>query len=233
MYDDIFSLIRGQGHAIENLEDGAVALSHMKSELERLFSQWKTLENEERKERVALLSDELSHWQTYEEILALEDRIEKIGFSHPERDANRVLGAFKGIVRAFESKIAKAGVLANGKTVLKTILNSESSALKTFFREFFETIGATPFDERASDAAWRVFRSKIWTVSERYLRCMEKTAHPCEPFESFRFSLRERIQKIAEIPEALPGQTETLKLVDFLKIHWFRIAALHWLQDAK
>lgn len=110
VYDDTYSLMRSQHHALESLEKKKEFLSELKDEaIPEMLLRWQRIgySDEEKTSDIATLVILLEKSLSYNERRALEDRIQRINLDHPERDRMKLIGACNDLMREMESKIEK------------------------------------------------------------------------------------------------------------------------------
>lgn len=142
VYDDTYSMLRWQQHALDSLKRKIEFLSEIRDDLiPALIIRWQRpwYTEDEKKNDLAILEELLQKKLSYNERRALEDRIRKIQLDHPERDRLRLVGACNDLIKETQKKIEKNAEISRQ---LAWIRNQEK-ALRISFDHFYdEIIGA-------------------------------------------------------------------------------------------
>lgn len=139
VYDDIYSLMRGQRHALDSLEKKIEFLSVIKdSDIPELSLKWKNEDytDDQKRTDIAILVEKLKKKISYSEKRALEDRIREITFDHAERDCLRLIGACNDLIRETQEKIEKNAEISRQLEWLK----HEEKAKRIGFEKFYEEL---------------------------------------------------------------------------------------------
>ena len=86
VFSEVFSLVRSQEKAMEEMAIKNQGISKLKLRIRSLISEWSGVAENDKKAELRAIALELSSKETFYSISALEGRLEKIDFSHPEKD---------------------------------------------------------------------------------------------------------------------------------------------------
>lgn len=111
IFDNIFSLARSQEKAIDAMTGRSEKIESLKEKIDSLLLRWYDLADEERRNKIIKLQEELHGKQTFHEISALRWRIEKIDFSNSQISTGRLIGAWNDLMRAYSENMGKSGTL--------------------------------------------------------------------------------------------------------------------------
>lgn len=93
VYDDVFSLIRGQQKALAHLHEKRKKLRTLHNHsIPTILLQWKepNYTQEAKDQDIQSIKDVLRGSMTFHEERALHDRLERIQHLHPEQDVRRI-----------------------------------------------------------------------------------------------------------------------------------------------
>lgn len=111
IFDNIFSLARSQEKAIDAMTGRSEKIESLKEKIDSLLLRWYDLADEERRNKIIKLQEDLHGKQTFHEISALRWRIEKIDFSNSQISTGRLIGAWNDLMRAYSENMGKSGTL--------------------------------------------------------------------------------------------------------------------------
>lgn len=111
VFHDIFSLARSQEKAIDAISNRSEKVEFLKERIDELLLKWYDLADEERRNEIIKLREELQGKQTFHEISALRWRIEKIDFTNTHISTGRLIGAWNDLMRSQSEKMGKSGTL--------------------------------------------------------------------------------------------------------------------------
>lgn len=122
VYDNVYSLIRGQYHAIDGVMGRKRALQETREQhIPLLQGKWKDsgYPDEKRKADIANLMKWLQGKISFNEQRALEDRLARITFNHNEQDIQRLIWAFNDVSQEIAEKIGKKWELTKQLDVIE------------------------------------------------------------------------------------------------------------------
>lgn len=137
IHKDIYSLIRSQLYAIDGMHEDVTHIDGlMQDDILMLLLKWKdpTYPRANREKDIATIIASLEQKRGYNIERALKDRLRRIAYDHPERDKNRINGAYGDLRNAKSDKYSKSSEISHQTGWLVHQVSSQSQALDTLYQ---------------------------------------------------------------------------------------------------
>jgi hypothetical protein len=247
LHPDAYSAVRSQKYAISEIEAKIAFLQSLQTQLNELLQRTSVLSEEEMRTYVANIREALSGKQTYYEIRALKNRLEKMEWTHKVRDSLRIRGAYNDLSKAVRGQIGKKRSLMEQEELFLLSIESEKKRIRQFLSDFFHAVAK--MDQEEFETAAEALSNKVspppLTAKARsgfayplriirdFFSSVETDATKTEPFLSFYEKLKVAVAAFPSDQSDRALLRNFLSIVLLLKEAGIRFRAFEWEDSIK